>query len=54
MWSSCLILIGELELFADLVLLEIWSFDIILGMDWLSSYYTSMDWYITKDHFLHI
>ena len=46
--------IGELELFADLVLLKIWSFDIILSMDWLSSYHTSMDCYITNDHFLHI
>ena len=32
-WSSYLISIGEHELLTDLVLLDIWSFDIILSMD---------------------
>ncbi|CAD5192555.1 unnamed protein product [Musa acuminata subsp. malaccensis] len=44
-YPSCLISIGECELLADLILLEIQGFDIILGMDWLSSYHASVDCY---------
>ncbi|RZS25858.1 hypothetical protein BHM03_00059141 [Ensete ventricosum] len=42
---SCLIFIGEHELLADLIFLEIQGFDIILGIDWLSSYHASIDCY---------
>ncbi|CAL9107629.1 unnamed protein product, partial [Musa textilis] len=44
-YPSCLISIGEHELLADLILLEIQGFDIILGMDWLSSHHASIDCY---------
>ena len=36
-------LIGGRELLADLVLLDVIDFDIILGMDWLSQHYTIVD-----------
>ena len=50
-YPSCLISIGEHELLADLILLEIQGFDIILGMDWLSSYHASIDCYIKINTF---
>ena len=40
---SCPVLIEGRELPADLVLLDVIGFDVILGMDWLAQYYTSMD-----------
>ena len=33
---NCLVLIKGRELLADLVLLDVMDFDVILGMDWLS------------------
>ena len=44
-YPSCLISIGDHEFLADLILLEIQGFDIILGMDWLSSHHASIDCY---------
>ena len=40
---SCPILIEGRELPADLVLLDVIGFDVILGMDWLAQYYASVD-----------
>ena len=40
---SCPVLIEGRELPADLVLLDVIGFDVILGMDWLAQYYTSVD-----------
>ena len=34
--SNCPVLIEDRELLADLVLLDVMDFDVILGMDWLS------------------
>ncbi|CAM8999691.1 unnamed protein product [Rhodiola kirilowii] len=31
-------------MFADLILLDMLDFDIILGMDWLSTYYATLDY----------
>ena len=31
------------ELLADLVLLDVINFDVILGMDWLAQHYASLD-----------
>ena len=39
----CPLTIGHLEMPADLVIMEMNDFDIILGMDWLSEYYTFID-----------
>ena len=37
------VLMEERELLADLVLLDVISFDMILGMNWLAQYYASVD-----------
>ena len=40
--KSCIICIEGRELLADLVLLDMHDFDVILGMDWLASYNASV------------
>ena len=40
---SCPVLIEGRELLADLVLLDVTDFDVILGMDWLSQHYATID-----------
>ena len=40
--KSCIICIEGRELLVDLVLLDMHDFDVILGMDWLASYHTSV------------
>ena len=42
-FPSCPVLVEGRELPADLVLLDVIGFDVILGMDWLAQYYASMD-----------
>ena len=42
-FPSCPVLIEGRELPADLVLLDVIGFDVILGMDWLAQYYASVD-----------
>jgi len=37
------VIVGEAELAADLILLEILEFDAILGMDWLSEDRANLD-----------
>jgi hypothetical protein len=44
-YEGCTILIGGYELRVDLVPLDMFDFDIILGMDWLSVYHVKMDCY---------
>ena len=41
--SNCHVLIEDRELPVNLVLLDVVDFDVILGMDWLSQYYTTID-----------
>ena len=41
----CVIKIGRNELLANLILLEIQEFDVILGMDWLATYHANVDCY---------
>ncbi|XP_077219674.1 uncharacterized protein LOC143853850 [Tasmannia lanceolata] len=41
--KMCHVRIGNRELLADLILLELSDFDVILGMDWLSTHYTLVD-----------
>ena len=38
-------LIEGRELLADLVLLDVMDFDVILGMDWLSHHYATIDYW---------
>ena len=42
-FPSCPILVEGRELPADLVLLDVIGFDVILGMDWLAQYYATVD-----------
>jgi hypothetical protein len=37
--------IGGLELRVDLIPLELYDFDLILGMDWLSKHKAQVDWF---------
>lgn len=42
---SCVVRIADYEFDADLVVLEIQGFDVILGMEWLAKHYAVMDCY---------
>ncbi|XP_055960623.1 uncharacterized protein LOC126668412 [Mercurialis annua] len=42
-YPSCPVVIQGRELCADLIVLDVLSFDVILGMDWLSRHYASID-----------
>ena len=50
---GCPILIESKELLAELVLLDVMDFDVILGMDWLSQHYAMVD-YQRKEVILRI
>ncbi|XP_022856219.1 uncharacterized protein LOC111377372 [Olea europaea var. sylvestris] len=41
--TACVILIENRELYADLIVLKMKDYDIILGMDWLSKYQATID-----------
>ena len=43
--KSCVIVVDGHELLADLHVLDMDDFDVILGMDWLSSYHAITDCY---------
>ena len=40
---ACTVLIDGRELFVDLVVLDMFDYEVILGMDWLSKYHASID-----------
>ena len=40
---ACPVLVEVRELYADLVVLDMPDYEVILGMDWLSKYHTSID-----------
>ena len=40
---DCCVMIGYKEMTIDLVLLDLYDFDVILEMDWLASYHTFVD-----------
>ena len=42
--SNCLVLIEGRELLAGVILLDVMDFDVILGMDWLSQHYATVDY----------
>ena len=43
MLKSYVIQIEDKEIFADLILMDMYDYDIILGMDWLAAYHASVD-----------
>ena len=45
---ACVLYIGSLEVTMDLVLLNISSFDVIVGMDWLARHHAVLDCYLKK------
>ncbi|XP_070054806.1 uncharacterized protein [Nicotiana tomentosiformis] len=45
-YRSCIVTIGGLETRVDLLLLSMIDFDVILGMDWLSPSYASVDYHV--------
>jgi hypothetical protein len=44
-YRYCVVQIKDQELLVDLILLDIQDFDVILGMDWLSTYHASVHCY---------
>ena len=44
-YRACDVLIGNLRLGADLIVIEMVDFDVILGMDWLSTHRALVDCY---------
>ena len=48
MFKGCEILVEGVALKANLILLEMFDFDVILGIDWLSNYQASMDYFTKK------
>ncbi|XXG88652.1 hypothetical protein AAC387_Pa12g0844 [Persea americana] len=42
-YPNCSVLLGEVNLPADLIILDMHDFDVILGMDWLEMYHATMD-----------
>ena len=43
-FPTCPMLVEDRELLADLVLLDVINFDVILGMDWLAQHYATLDY----------
>ena len=43
MLKSCVIQIEDREMLADLILMDMYEYDVILGMDWLAAYHASVD-----------
>ena len=47
-FGGCEILVVEVVLKANLIPLEMWNFDVILGIDWLSTHRVLMDYFTKK------
>ena len=43
MLKSCVIQIEDRQMLADLILMDMYEYDVILGMDWLAAYHASVD-----------
>ena len=41
--KSCVVQIEDREMLADLILMDMYDYDVILGMDWLAAYHASVD-----------
>ena len=46
--NACVLYIEDLEVKINLVLLNISSFDVIMGMDWLDWHHAVLDCYLKK------
>ena len=51
MFKGCEVLVGGVVLKANLILLEMADFDVILGMDWFSNHRVSMHYFTKKIRF---
>ena len=45
MFGGCLMMTSYMEMLVDLVLLDLYDFDVILEMDWLVSFYVSINYF---------
>ena len=45
MLKSCVIQIEDREMLEDLILMDMYDYDVILGMDWLAAYHASVDFF---------
>ena len=45
---GCVISFGGHELVADLILLDVGEFDVILGMEWLSEWHSTLDYFAKR------
>ena len=43
MLKSCVIQVEDREMLLDLILMDMYDYDVILGMDWLAAYHASVD-----------
>uniref|UniRef100_A0A7N2MWN1 RNA-directed DNA polymerase n=1 Tax=Quercus lobata TaxID=97700 RepID=A0A7N2MWN1_QUELO len=48
MLKSCVIKIEDKEMLADLIVMDMYDYDVILGMDWLPAYHASVDCFRKK------
>jgi hypothetical protein len=51
--KSCTIVVEDRELPVYLILLDIYDFDVILGMDWLTTYHAGVDCFNKEVVFEH-
>ena len=42
MLKSCVIQVEDREMLADLILMDMYDYDVILGMDWLAAYHAGV------------
>ena len=42
-YPDCSVILGEVNLPANLIILDMHDFDVILGMDWLETYHATID-----------
>lgn len=40
---SCVVIVSDVDTYADLIILDMLNFDVVLGIDWLAHYHTVMD-----------
>ena len=51
---ACVLCIGGLEVTMEFVLLDISSFDVIVGIDWLARHHAVLDCYLKKVTFQNL
>ena len=48
MLKSCVIQIEDRKMLADLILMDMYDYDVILGMEWLAAYHASVDCFVKE------